>query len=44
MDANGLYVAILDGTEQAPHAVDERLAANKADVLMLLRLPEQVLA
>ena len=32
------------GAEQAPHAVDERLAADEADVLMLLRLPEQMLA
>ncbi len=32
------------GAEQGPHAVDERLAADEADVLMLLRLPQQMLA
>ena len=44
MDADGRDAAILDGAEQAPHAVDERLAADEADVLMLLRLPQQMLA
>ena len=44
MDADGRNAAILDGAEQAPHAVDEGLAADEADVLMLLRLPQQMLA
>ncbi len=44
MDADGGNAAILDGAEQAAHAVDERLAADEADVLMVLGLPEQVLA
>ena len=36
--------AILDRTEKGAEAVDERLAADKADIFMRLGLQEQMLA
>ncbi len=44
MDADGARAALLDLAEQARHAVDEGLAADEADILMMLGLPEQMLA
>ena len=44
MDADGLEAAIFDGAKQAAHAIDERLAADKADMGVVLRLPDQMLA
>ena len=44
MDADRFQETILNGAKQTGDAVDEGLAANEADVGMLLRLPQQVLA
>jgi hypothetical protein len=44
MDADRDEAAILDASKQACHAVDERLAADEANMLVILGLPQQVLA
>ena len=44
MHADRLDAAILDRAEQSADAIDERLATDKADIFMVLGLPEQMLA
>ena len=44
MDADGGELGRLDLAEQARHAIDERLAADEANVRMMLRLPKEMLA
>src|SRR3990172_5543054 len=44
MDPNGLDISIFGGSKQAAEPVDEGIAADKAQLFMVLGLPPQMLA